>query len=247
MKKLILILSVLICLTGCFSMDFDSPFGRKELPKGNETTVQTQEQRKTKTRTDISGDISIDPLEMPELNPTPPVTLDIFDQKISIPRNSKVNLKVGTKEDEKSYAFMEIFSEYKKNSGPFQLFIFGGILVAIGIALTYFGLWKIGIGTAIAGFSLIGCGVLINTYPWIILIALLVLLGVGAYFVYLKIQSIKKEKENADQLETLKELTNQIGKLPEEELEKIKGALKDSDISSTIRKVTRKVMGKTEE
>jgi hypothetical protein len=69
--------------------------------------------------------------------------------------------------------------------GPILLCIFGGLLLAAGIILA---VWakqvSLGIAVAAAGLGLVVTGVLFEAYPWIAIIALVLVLGVGGWWLY---------------------------------------------------------------
>lgn len=72
-----------------------------------------------------------------------------------------------------------------KNSGMTTLMIVGGIMVAGGIVLIIV-TKRLMFGSAIAigGVSLIGIAVISTTYPWVWMIAFLILAGLGVYIIF---------------------------------------------------------------
>jgi hypothetical protein len=69
--------------------------------------------------------------------------------------------------------------------GPIVLCIFGGLMLAAGIVLA---IWAkqvlLGIAIALAGLALVVTGVLFEAYPWIAIIALVLMLGVGLWWLW---------------------------------------------------------------
>jgi len=70
-------------------------------------------------------------------------------------------------------------------SGPVVLVIFGGLMLAAGIVLA---LWAkqiaLGIAIAGAGLMLIVTGILFESYPWIAILAMMCVLGVGGWWLW---------------------------------------------------------------
>jgi hypothetical protein len=69
--------------------------------------------------------------------------------------------------------------------GPIVLCIFGGLMLAAGIILA---IWAkqvlLGIAIALAGLALVVTGVLFEAYPWIAIVALVLMLGVGIWWLW---------------------------------------------------------------
>lgn len=78
---------------------------------------------------------------------------------------------------------MKIIGVPPKQAG---LYLFGGLLVAAGIGLLVYGLRTPGICCVGGGFALITCGVLIDSYPWVFLIAGLIGAALLAYLLISK-------------------------------------------------------------
>ncbi len=76
---------------------------------------------------------------------------------------------------------MKIIGVPPKQAG---MYIFGGLLLAVGIGLCIYGLVKPGIASIVAGVGLIICGVLIDTAPWVFVIAGIIGLAWLGYLIY---------------------------------------------------------------
>jgi hypothetical protein len=244
MKKIItsLILCLTLSLGGC---NFDGIFG-KRVPKGNQGQIEQEETTKSKSSGNIKGKVRLpeSPLFDKSGRPLPNQTVKIDGIETSIPAGSQGELELDGDGNVTTYTLNSLLSKWKVNSAPTQLFVFGAVLVAIGIVLCYFGAWRLGIGAVCAGFSLIACGILIDKYPFVILIVIGIALVAAALYVYQwwKLQNTSGKAD--DRLLVLQKLTAQIDLLSTEEKAKIKAALKEDDLSAKIREVTREAMQK---
>jgi len=67
--------------------------------------------------------------------------------------------------------------------GPTLLIIIGGLMLAAGIIVAVWaGRWVLGLAVAGAGLVLAMTGVLFEMYPWVVLVALAAVLGVGLWW-----------------------------------------------------------------
>ena len=78
--------------------------------------------------------------------------------------------------------------------GPILLMILGGLMLAAGIIVAIWaGRLMLGIAVAAAGLALIATGVLFEMYPWVVLIALAAVLGIGVWW-FLDAKGLLKAK-----------------------------------------------------
>lgn len=241
MKKILLscILSLFL-FSGC-----NSTSGMK-IPKGNKGSASQSESEKTKIVGEIEGDIELP--ETPALDkngkPLPNIRIKVDGVDVEVPAGTKGKFQVGTKGTQITDSFTEMLSSWKVNSAPVQLFVFGGIIVAVGVGLMIFGMARIGVVCIGAGIALIACGVVINQYPWVFLIVVLLGLVIGAYFIYNQYKKKKLTGESIDQMYVLELLVDLIARLPEDMQEKyFKKPLREDDQSVTVRQITRKARG----
>lgn len=230
----------LICFGGC---SFKGLFGQK-VPKGDVGQVQQEETTKLKATGTIKGKIKL-PTETAvdkTGRPLPNQTVKIDGIETSIPAGSQGELELDGDGNSSTYTINSLLSKWKINSAPTQLFVFGAVLVAIGIVLCYFGAWNLGLAAVVGGFSLIGCGIVIDKYPFVILIVIgVALLAAGVYvYHWWKLQKTTGKAE--DRLLVLQKLTAQIDQLSSEDKAKIKSALKEDDLSSKIREITQEAI-----
>ena len=244
MYKLLIgaILSFSILMAGC-----GGSWGSKtKIPTGDEGEAKQQETTKERIVGEIEGEF-----ELPEIppvdtsgTPLPLQRIKLDGVEAEVPSGSKGKIKISTTKETDRDEFIEILSSWKINSAPVQLFVFGGILVAVGIALMVFGIIRIGIAAIAMGFGLIACGVM-NTYPWVFLLVILLGLVIGGYFIYTEFKKRKLHKDTSEKEYTLNRIVRFIEALPEEVQEKyFKKPMREDDGSLTIRKVTRKVRNK---
>jgi hypothetical protein len=237
-----LITTILLCallLNGCGGTT-------GKIPTGNQGNAQQKETESTKIIGEMDGEIEL-PSTEPQFNSKGeniPLKVRIDGVDMEVPSGTKGKIKVKTRGNTSSDSFMNITSSWKLNSAPVQLFVFGGILVAVGVALMFFGIWKIGLGCVAAGLSLIGCGVLINSYPWIVLIVLGIGLIIGAYYIFVEYKKHKALNSVDKQDYVLTRLVNLIARLPDETQEKyFKQPLREDDKSEVVREITKKARG----
>ena len=241
MNKLFLVIIVSMFLTGCSMEDL---FGNR-VQKGDKGSISQELRQKKETTSEISGTVFIDPQIHPELRSSPPLDITIGEKTLRIPSNAVVKLNVGVKEDVDEDTINKLFTSWKANSAPVQLFIFGSILVAVGVGLFWIGMARIGIASGIMGITLIGCGILINSYPWVVLIVIGLGLVGGVYFIFNQYKKKSIEGENQDTFLTVKKLCELITSLPNDILDEyIKKPLKEDDKSALFRKITREARDK---
>lgn len=234
MKKLLLCLSFfMIC--GCFSNN------SMKIPKGNKGEAKQEERSQKEITGEIEGDVHLPEIPADGLQTKKdPWKIKIDGIDVEVPYGSKGNFKVNSSGSSSSDSFTQMLSSWKVNSAPVQLFIFGGIIVAVGVGLIIFGLSKFGIVCLGVGFSLIACGVVINQYPWVFLIVVLLGLVIGGYFLYVQYSKKKLQGEKLNQEYVLEKFVKIIESLSEDTQSYIKKSLKEDDQSGVIRKVTHK-------
>lgn len=244
MRKLTtsLLLCLALSLGGC---GFDGLFGKK-VPSGNQGQVEQEETTKSKASGTIRGKVKLPSEVLVDKSgrPLPNQTVKIDGIETSIPAGSQGELELDGDGNTSTYTLNSLLTKWKVNSAPTQLFVFGAVLVAIGIVLCYFGAWNIGLGAVVGGFALIGCGILIDKYPFVILIVIGVALVAAGLYIYQwwKLQNTTGKAE--DRLVVLQKLAAQIDQLSAEEKAKVKAALKEDDLSAKIREVTQEAMNK---
>lgn len=231
---------MLILLSGCQSSIF------KKIPKGNKGNASQEEKESKQTTGSIRGEIDLPShqnlKENAKTNPDWVIKAD--GAEIKVPYGSKGKIKFETNTSETFDSFTKILSSWKVNSAPVQLFVFGGIIVAVGVGLIIFGMGRIGVVAIGSGIALIACGVVINSYPWVFLIVVLLGLVIGAYFLYNQYKKKKISGENEDQFYTLERLVDLIARLPDEMQEEyFKQPLREDDLSGILRRITRKARG----
>jgi hypothetical protein len=241
MKQItILCLVSLIFFSGCGSSIFN------KIPKGNKGNASQQEKESKQTTGSIEGEIDLpshnDLVNNAKTNPDWVIRAD--GAEIKVPYGSKGKIKFETNTSEKFDSFTKILSSWKVNSAPVQLFIFGGIIVAVGVGLIIFGMGRLGAVAIGSGIALIACGVVINSYPWVFLIVVLLGLVIGGYFLYNQYKKKKIQGESEDQFYTLERLVDLIARLPNDlQEEYFKQPLREDDASGIIRKITRQARG----
>jgi len=128
--------------------------------------------------------------------------------------------------------------------GPTLLIIIGGLMLAAGIIVAVWaGRWVLGLAVAGAGMALAMTGVLFEMYPWVVLIAVAGVLGVGIWWLI----------DSKGLLKTKTALTAVVGAI--EANPTVKAAVGDaaaalnaeSDIRTTIRKAKASTAAKTAE
>ncbi|HUX03258.1 MAG TPA: hypothetical protein VMY35_20030 [Phycisphaerae bacterium] len=128
--------------------------------------------------------------------------------------------------------------------GPTLLIIMGGLMLAAGIIVAVWaGRWVLGLAVAGAGLAMAMTGVLFEMYPWVVLIALAGVLGVGIWWLI----------DSKGLLKTKTALIAVVGAI--EANPTVKAAVGDaaaalnaeSDIRTTIRKAKASTAAKTAE
>ena len=239
MKRLVVIFICLCLLSGCWR----NPFSR--IPKGNKGEATQRDTEKKKTTGTITGEIELPGPELPEdYEDKKPLKIKADGVDVELPAGTKGKLKIGAQTNIQTTSLTSMISSWKLNSAPVQLTVFGGILVAVGIGLVIFGMSKIGIACAGMGGSLIACAIMINNYPWVVLIVMGLALVAGGYFLYNQYKKKKIEGESVDQMMVLSKLCKLIERMPEDIIDKyIKEPLKEDDDSAVIREITRRARG----
>lgn len=238
--------SLVLCLTlslgGC---GISGLFGSK-VPSGNQGEVAQEETTKSKASGNIRGKVKLPSETVLDKSgrPLPNQTVKIDGIETSIPAGSQGELEIDGDGNTSSYTLNSLLTKWKINSAPTQLFVFGAVLVAIGIVLCYFGAWNLGLGAVVGGFALIGCGILIDKYPFVILIVIGVALIAAGIYIYHWWKLQKASGAADDRLMVLQKLTSQIDQLSSADKDKIKAALKEDDLSAKIREVTQDAMKK---
>jgi len=242
MKQYILCIFLVLSLTlsGCDTFSWSQ---KSRIPQGNAGKAAQTDSEKKKVYGDLEGEIELPETSPRDKNgkPLPPMTIRIDGVDAELPAGTKGKFKLSASGKTSTTSWTELSSTWKINSAPTQLFVFGGFMVAAGIVLMFFGMWKLGLGVAAGGGALIGCGIMINQYPWVILIVLGVGLLAAGYYIYTEVHKKKLKGENTDTNFVLEELINVLSDVPEDILEKyVKQPLREHDQSSLIRDITRK-------
>lgn len=240
MRKILILLFCCMFLFGCEN----NPFRR--IPTGNKGEATQQDTEKRKVIGEITGEIELP--DSPELDERglerKPMKVKADGVDIELPAGTKGKLKIGVSGNTTTTSLTSMMSSWKVNSAPVQLMVFGGICVAVGVGLMFFGMWKLGIACSGMGGSLIACAILINNYPWVVLIIIGLCIIAGIYFLYNQYKKKKSEGDNIDYMMVLTKLSTLIDKMPEDIIEKyIKTPLKEDDDSLIIREITRRARG----
>jgi hypothetical protein len=238
-KKLIPMLLTCFLLVGC---NFPWPEGAR-VPRGDKGSSEQSDSEKKKVFGEIEGEFEFPevPLmdEAGEVRAPYKFRIDGVDGEV--PAGTRAKFKMSASGKTTTSSLTAIASTWKLNSAPVQLFVFGGLMVAAGTVLTFFGMWKLGMGVGAGGASLIACGVVINEFPWVILVVIGVGLLAAGYYIYTEVKKKKLSGENKDTNFVLEELVDAVSKLPNEVLEEyIKKPLREHDDSTLIREITRK-------
>lgn len=239
---LILLLSSFLC-SGCLLTKDNA----SRIPQGNKGEASQSDTKKEKVIGSIEGEIELP--EIPALDengiPLPNQKIRIDGVDAELPVGSKGTFKLSASGSSSWDSFTEMSSSWKLNSAPVQLFVFGGFMVAAGVILMVFGMWKLGLGVASGGAALIGCGIMINQYPWVVLIVIGVGLLATGYYVYTEYNKKKVVGEKRDTEFVLEELTHVLSNMPDNLLETyVKQPLRESDNSSLIRRITKQARSK---
>lgn len=86
------------------------------------------------------------------------------------------------------------------------LYVIGGLIFAGGIAAGFLVGWSVGAALAAAGLALLATATLLDTYPWITLIAALAFLGAGAYVLFVMRRGKRAEVVNETVVPAVEEL-----------------------------------------
>jgi len=215
MYKYILMMFVCLMLVGCSS----SFFKIARIPQGNQGEATQSDKKTERIIGSIEGEVELpeSPITNKNGDPLPNQKIRIDGVDAELPVGSKGKFKISANGKTTLDSITEISSSWKLNSA----------------------LW-LGVGISAGGLGLIGCGILINQYPWVVLIVLgLGLVGSG-YYIYVELTKKKLVGEREDNGYVLEELTRAIDNMPEDVLETyIRKPLREHDQSSLIRKVTR--------
>lgn len=238
-KNISLIILFLILLSGC------GRWGSKDtrIPTGNKGQAKQSDSEKTKIYGDLEGEITLP--EMPLFDDSgrlmAPIKIRVDGVDAELPAGSKGTFKLRASGNSSTYSWTEVSSEWKINSAPTQLFVFGAIMVAAGVILIFFGMTWLGLGVGSGGAALIGCGIMINQYPWVILIVIGIGLVSAGYYLYTTYKKKALVGENKDTNFVLEELTEVLSDMPDDLLETyVKQPLREHDKSDLIRQITRK-------
>lgn len=219
----------MVCLSGCFSFSLFK-----------ETTDQTKKETTTsKENIDVKGTIIIDPEQQKEpdpLNPEPELQVVIGGKTIKVPNHSRVELKIDVENEDTTDSVTTMISKFRLDSRHGQLIIWGAVLFAVGLLMMWLGLFKLGTGACIMGGGLIGIAIMVDKYPFLILIFMCMVVIAIAYFIYQSVQ-VKNEKENGS---VLKKVMRAVDLVPEAK-DKVKQKLKEDDNSAKIREVTKRI------
>jgi len=183
----------------------------------SQQSIEEKTKRKTVSNRNVVADVVVeyDPYIIPEMNKSPPVDMEIFDEKIKVPPNSKVRVTVGSERNRHQDEWFEMISNVKVSKKMTSLLVIGAFCLAGGGALLLFGSWKLASGAMVFGLCLITCGVMIDTYPWVFFIVMVVVLGGMGYLFY---QLIDKHKQQTafdhvvGQIDIVKQTAPEIAK-----------------------------------
>jgi len=242
MRKFILISILTLLISGC---GWKLPDGMK-IPVGNKGSATQSEKEKSKVTGAISGEVTLPsvPFLDSEGKAQPDLIIKADGADVKLPAGTTGKLQITTNSSQTLDSFTEILSSWKINSAPVQLFAFGGIMVAVGVGLIIFGMTRIGVVCIGAGFALIACGVVINQYPWVFLIVVLLALCIGVYFIYNQYKKKVVTGESVDRMYVLESIVDLVAKLPDELQEKyFKQPLREDDKSAMVRSITRSARG----
>jgi hypothetical protein len=238
-KKTLIGLLLCCILTGCSGRWGD---GTSRIPQGNSGDATQSDKVKERVVGSIEGEITLP--ELPALDekgkplPNQKIRIDGVDAELPVGSKGKFILSASGRSSLDSFTAMS--STWKLNSAPVQLFVFGGIMVAVGGVLMFFGMWRLGLAAIIGGVSLIACGIMINQYPWVVLIVVGIGLIAAVYYVYMEIRKKSLLGESQDVNFVLEELTNVLSDMPEDLLEQyVKQPLREHDQSGLIRQITK--------
>jgi hypothetical protein len=237
MKRFILIMCLFFGMTssGCTMTGL---FG-KRVQKGNEGQVAQEETLKSKSSGNIQGKIVLP--HAPVLDnagkPLPNQTLKIDGIETSLPAGSTGILEIEGDGNVSASSLNSLLSKWKLNSALTGLIVFGAVLIAVGCILIYLGAVGLGVAALIAGFSLIGCSVLVEKYPLVILGIVLIGIIIGIYFVYHYFKTRNASQVKEDSIMVIARIAAEIEKLPKEVQEQIKENLKKDDNSATIKQI----------
>jgi len=238
-KKLVPLFLICFLTVGC---NFPWPENAR-VPKGQEGSAEQSDSEKKKVWGEIEGEFEFP--EVPLMDAAgevrPPYKFRIDGVDGEVPAGTRAKFKMSASGKTTTSSLTEIASTWKLNSAPVQLFVFGGLMVAAGAVLMFFGMWKLGVGISVGGGALIGCGIVINEFPWVILVVIGVGLVAATYYIYTEVHKKKLSGENKDTNFVLEELVDAVSDLPSEILEEyIKKPLREHDDSTLIREITRK-------
>jgi len=234
---------LLICIAFTISMGCIKTNNPGRIPTGNEGNASQTDTIRNRIIGDIEGEIELpeDLLLDTAGKPYPPYRIRIDGVDTEVPVGSKGKFKLSASGKTSTDSFTSMTSTWKLNSAPVQLFVFGGIMVAVGVVLMFFGMWWLGMGVSAGGASLIACGIMINQYPWVVLIVIGVGLVAAAYYIYVENKKKNLLGENKNTNFVLEELTEILSDMPTELLDKyVKQPLREHDKSALIKDVTRK-------
>jgi len=215
--------------------------GQSRIPKGNAGSAEQTDSEKKKVYGEIEGEFEFPSIPLLDaegkIQPQYKFRIDGVDGEV--PAGTKAKFKMSASGKTSTSSWTELSSEWKINSAPTQLFVFGGFMVAAGCVLMFLGMWKLGLGLSFAGGALIGCGVMINQYPWVILIVIGISLVAAAYYIYTEVYKKKLKGENTDTNFVLEELLDVLSTVPNDILEEyVKKPLREHDKSNIIRDIT---------
>lgn len=228
---------LVLCITGCSMLDAR---GRPTLQQG-----ESKETQAIKQKENLDAQVLVKTL--PTDRPGPISVMDFFGHELKVPSNSEVQVTVNSDFKKQQTDWYELVGTFNYKSGMGQLIFIGALCIAGGAVLCYFGMWSIGIGLAIFGFLLIGCGIAIERYPWVFPLVLFAgLIAVVAFVIY----TIKGKNATTIALDTKAVLAEVVAKIetlkkvnPELVKTYITDELKKSDISSKVKAVVSKVKG----
>jgi hypothetical protein len=232
------ILAIILCLSlvGC-----KWPTDSKGNPAVQEGKVK--EEQSVKQWDDVSAEVMVESVPVTTANLVP-AKYNVFGRELEVPAGTKVSLTAKNDYQSKQSDFYQMIGNFNYKSGQGQMVFIGALCVAGGVVLCYFGMWSIGVGLAIFGILLITCGVVIDRYPWVFLVVLVLGLIAVVGFVWYTLKSKTASTTEAVLAEVVSKIETLKAVNPGLVEQYITDALKKSDLSATIKKVVSKVKEK---
>lgn len=190
---------------------------------------EEQEHRESKVDQSIKADIKIDydPHKQPAIRNRPPVSMSLMGENIVVPPNSTVTATFKSDRDNSQSEWFDYIGKFKASKKMASLLIGGSICLAGGTLLCLYGAWNLGIAVAGFGLVLLTCGVVIEKYPWLFIIILILGAAAGCYVIYFMLDKHKQQtalSELIDKIDLLKRTDPDAARKVTEELAKSRHA-----------------------